>query len=70
MSQGSSNPSLNITKLAGTNIAVNTGVVNAGTQRVVIATDQPSIPVQTTQPVYGLSNVNIVELLDNSVVQN
>ncbi len=45
MSQGSSNPTQNLAKIAGTVVAVNSGTVDAGTQRVVLATNQPAIPV-------------------------
>lgn len=35
----------NLTQLAGTAIATNAGIATAGTQRVVVATDQPALPV-------------------------
>ncbi len=59
MAQGSSNLGLNLSKVAGTVVSTSTGNADAGTQRVVIASNQPSITVSTTQPAYGLSNVTI-----------
>ena len=56
MAAGSSNPTTNLTKVAGTVVDTSTGNASAGTQRVVLATNQPALPVtgtfwQTTQPV-------------------
>lgn len=56
MQQGLSNPTQNLTKIAGTAIQVNAGNTDAGTQRVILATNQSAIPVtgtfwQATQPV-------------------
>lgn len=45
MSQGSSNPTTNLTKINGTTVSVNSGTTDAGTQRVILATNQPVIPV-------------------------
>jgi hypothetical protein len=45
--QGGAPWSSNTTQLAGTAIAVNAGTANAGTQRVVIASDQTKIPFET-----------------------
>ena len=58
MAQGSSNPTSNLQKVAGTAVDTNTGNASAGTQRVVLATNQPAVPVtgnfyQGTQPVSG-----------------
>jgi hypothetical protein len=58
MAQGLSNPTTNVTKVAGTAVSTNTGNASAGTQRVVLATDQPAVAVtgtfyQATQPVSG-----------------
>jgi hypothetical protein len=58
MAQGSSNPSSNLQKVAGTQVDTNTGNASAGTQRVVLASNQPAVAVtgtfyQTTQPVSG-----------------
>ena len=67
MAQGSSNPTTDIKKVAGTAVDTNTGNASAGTQRVVLASNQPVIPVsdnggsitvdgtfwQATQPVSG-----------------
>jgi hypothetical protein len=67
MAQGSSNPTVDIKKVAGTTVDTNTGNASAGTQRVVLASNQPVIPIsdnggsitvdgtfwQTTQPVSG-----------------
>lgn len=56
MALSSSNTSSNVTKVAGTAVDVNTGNASAGTQRVVLATNQPAVAVtgsfyQATQPV-------------------
>lgn len=45
MSQGSSNPSVDLKKIKGTAISVNSGTVDAGTQRIVIASNQIAIPI-------------------------
>lgn len=45
MAQGSSNPTTDIKKVAGTAVDTNTGNASAGTQRVVLASNQPVIPV-------------------------
>jgi len=45
MAQGSSNLNLNLTKIANTTVSTSAGNTDAGTQRVVIASDQQSIPV-------------------------
>lgn len=45
MAQGSSNPTNNITKIAGTSVSVSSGNTDAGTQRVILASNQPVIPV-------------------------
>lgn len=45
MAQGSSNNPTDLKKIAGTATAVNTGNADAGTQRVVLATNQPVIPI-------------------------
>jgi hypothetical protein len=45
MAQGSSNPTTDLKKIAGTNVSVNAGNADAGTQRVVVATNQSAIPV-------------------------
>lgn len=45
MSQGSSNPTANLTKINNTTVSVNSGTTDAGTQRVILATNQPVIPV-------------------------
>lgn len=39
------NAPVNVAQIAGTATSVNTGNADAGTQRVVLATDQPSVPV-------------------------
>lgn len=36
---------VNLTKVAGTAVTVGSGVLGAGTQRVVLATDQPAVPI-------------------------
>jgi hypothetical protein len=45
MAQGSSNPTNNLTKIAGTAVSVNAGNKDAGTQRVTLATDQTVVPI-------------------------
>ena len=45
MAQGSSNPTTDLKKVAGTAVDVNTGNASAGTQRVVLATNQPTVVV-------------------------
>lgn len=45
MAQGSSNPTTDLKKVGGTTIDTNTGNASAGTQRVVLASNQPVIPV-------------------------
>jgi len=43
MSQGNSQPNINLKKVGGTATDTNSGVKSAGTLRVVIATDQPAL---------------------------
>lgn len=45
MAQGSSNPTTNLKRINGTTVDTNTGNASAGTQRVVLASNQPVIPV-------------------------
>lgn len=45
MAQGSSNPTTDLKKVAGTSVDVNTGNASAGTQRVVLASNQPAVAV-------------------------
>lgn len=45
MAQGSSNLSQNIAKVGGTAVSTNAGNADAGTQRIVLATNQAVIPV-------------------------
>lgn len=45
MAHGSSNPTTDIKKIAGTAISVGAGNTDTGTQRVVLSTNQSSIPV-------------------------
>jgi hypothetical protein len=59
MAQGSSNPTADIRKIGGTVVDVNTGSASAGTQRVVLSTDQTPIPVNATQATFTLSGVSI-----------
>jgi hypothetical protein len=59
MAQGSSNPTADIKKLAGYDINTNIGIANNGTQRVVLASDQPTIPISSTQSTVSLSGVQI-----------
>lgn len=74
MAQGSSNPTTinNVTKIAGTAVDTNTGNASAGTQRVVLATNQPAIAVtgtfyQGTQPVSGTVTINSIPAGSNSI---
>ena len=59
MAQGSSNPTSNLTKVKNTAVDVNTGNASAGTQRVVIATNQPTLPVTLIGGSGNLGNVNV-----------
>lgn len=77
MAQGSSNPTTDVKKIAGTAVDVNTGNASAGTQRVVLATNQPAVAVtgtfwQATQPVSlaslptlaaGTNNIGDIDVL-------
>lgn len=45
MAQNLSNPTTNLTKVSGTAVDTNTGNASAGTQRVVLASNQPVIPI-------------------------
>jgi hypothetical protein len=45
MAQGSSNPTTDVKKIGGTVVAVNSGNADNGTQRIVIASNQPAIPI-------------------------
>lgn len=57
MSQGSSNPTTNLTKISGTAVSVNSGATDAGTQRVVLSTTQPTIPVSLASvPSHAVTN--------------
>lgn len=85
MSLGSSNPTTNVTKIAGTVVSVGAGVANAGVQRVVLATDQAVIPIsdngasltvdgifwQATQPVsHAPSATNALSSASTTVYAN
>lgn len=83
MAQGSSNPTSNLQKVAGTAIDTNTGNASAGTQRIVLATNQPAISVtgtfyqgtqpvsgtfyQATQPVSGTVTINAIPTGANAI---
>ena len=45
MAQGTSGKNINLKKVGGTVVDTNSGNKSAGTQRVVLATDQPTVPV-------------------------
>lgn len=62
MALGSSNPTTNLTKVKNTAVDVNTGNAGAGTQRVVIATNQPTLPVSLTGGSGDLGNVNVKQV--------
>lgn len=49
MAQGSSNPTVDIKKVGGAVVDKNIGAASSGTQRVVLASDQTSIPVAVSQ---------------------
>lgn len=58
-----SNASVNVSQIAGTAASVNTGNADAGTQRVVVATNQPAIPVtQSPTTSGGLSVYRNIDL--------
>lgn len=59
MAAGSSNPTTNLKKVANTPVDVNTGNASSGTQRVVLASNQPIIPTTTTQASTALAGVTI-----------
>jgi len=59
MAQGSSNPTTDLKKVGGTAVDTNTGNASAGTQRVVLASNQPTVPVQL---VTGSAAIGTVEL--------
>ena len=72
MAAGSSNPTTNVVKVAGTAVDTNTGNASAGTQRIVLATNQPAIPVtgifyQATQPVSGTVTINAIPAGANAI---
>lgn len=80
MSQESSNPSINLSKLAGTAIAVGAGNSGADTLRVVVATNQLALPVsqsgtwtvglsaaQTLATVTTVSTVTAVTSITNPI---
>jgi hypothetical protein len=58
------NSSVNVAQVGGTTTTTNTGNASAGTQRVVLATDQPTVPVSFTaaDPCYGA--VKVVALIN------
>ncbi len=45
MAQGSSNPTFDLKKVAGTAVSTNTGNADAGTQRIVLASNQPVLQI-------------------------
>lgn len=59
MAQGSSNPTADIRKIGGNVVDVGTGSAGTGTQRVVLASNQTSIPVNASQATFNLSGVSI-----------
>lgn len=55
-----------ITKVAGTAIDTNSGNKSAGTQRVVIATDQPTVPVSLASvPSHAVTNAGTFAIQDS-----
>jgi hypothetical protein len=67
MAQGSSNPTSNLTKVKNTTVDVNKGNAGAGTQRVVLATDQPTLSVNLSGGSGNLGNVNINQVYAEDV---
>jgi len=59
MAQGSSNPTSNLTKIKNTPVDVNKGNASAGTQRVVLANDSPTLSVNLSGGSGNLGNVNV-----------
>ena len=68
MALGSSNPTTNLTKVKNTAVDVNTGNAGEGTQRVVIATNQPTLPVSLTGGSGDLGNVNVKQVYAEDAV--
>jgi hypothetical protein len=52
------NQSVNVAQIAGTATTVGSGVMGAGTQRVVLATDQPDVAVNLTKIAGTATDVN------------
>jgi histone H3/H4 len=63
MALGSSNPTTNLIKVAGNAVTVNAGTATSGTQRVILAVDQTTVPVDSTQSLKLLSGVRIDDYL-------
>lgn len=59
MALGSSNPTTNLTKVKNTTVDVNKGIASDGTQRVVIASDNPTLPVTL---IAGTSSIGKVDI--------
>ena len=59
MALGSSNPTTNLVKVGGYDVNTSIGSASTGTQRVVLASDQTSIPVISTQSTVSLTGVEI-----------
>jgi len=61
MAAGSSNPTTNLKKVAGTAVAVNTGNADAGTQRIVIASNQPNVGVSVNNAIGSGAYVRVTD---------
>jgi len=61
MAAGSSNPTTNLRKVAGTAVAVNTGNADAGTQRIVIASNQPNVGVSVNNAIGSGAYVRVTD---------
>jgi hypothetical protein len=59
-----------LSQVAGTNVTVGSGVLGAGTQRVVLATDQPVIPVSDNAGSLTVDSPDIGLVADAAVTTN
>lgn len=59
----SANQSVNESQISGVSVAMGSGTSNTGTQRVILATDQPAVPVTFTQGALPANqSVNITQI--------
>jgi uncharacterized lipoprotein NlpE involved in copper resistance len=59
MALGSSNPTTNLVKIKNNTVDVGTGNASGGTQRVVLATNQPTLSVNLSGGTGNIGNINI-----------